>query len=207
MVSTLFYEFGGIDLKRLLFLLSFVILLTLAGCGGSEVNLDEEFSMKLEIGELDGVNQDKETFTSSKHEGEFWLANFIFTNCDTVCPPMTANMARVQREMKEAGVEVPIVSFSIDPEKDNPEALKEYGDLYKADYQTWDFVTGYDQETIERFANVSFMVPASKEEGSDQYMHSTSIFLVDKEGFVRESYSGLDVPLEEIMEDLEKVTD
>ncbi|WP_240951803.1 SCO family protein [Bacillus sp. RO2] len=194
-------------MKRIWPLLPLVILLALAGCGSSEVNLDEEFSMKLDVEELEGVNQDKQAFSSSEHEGEFWLANFIFTNCDTVCPPMTANMARVQREMKETGVEVPIVSFSIDPENDTPEALKEYGDLYQADYQAWNFVTGYDQETIERFANVSFMVPASKEEGSDQYMHSTSIFLVDKEGFVRESYSGLDVPLEEIMEDLEKVTD
>ncbi len=194
-------------MKKIWPLLSFILLLALAGCGSSEVNLDEEFSMKLEVGELEGVNQDEQSFSTSDQAGEFWLVNFIFTNCDTVCPPMTANMARVQREMKESGVEVPIVSFSIDPEKDSPAALKEYGDLYKADYTQWDFVTGYDQETIERFANVSFMVPASKEEGSDQYMHSTSIFLVDKEGFVRESYSGLEVPLEEIMDDLKKVTD
>ncbi|KMJ58202.1 cysteine ABC transporter ATP-binding protein [Bacillus sp. LL01] len=194
-------------MKRLWPFVTVLFLLLLAGCGSNEVNLDEEFSMKLEVGELEGINQDDQPFSTSDTDGEFWLANFIFTNCDTVCPPMTANMARVQREMKESGVEVPIVSFSIDPENDSPDALKEYGDLYKADYTHWDFVTGYDQETIERFANVSFMVPASKEEGSDQYMHSTSIFLVDKEGYVRESYSGLDVPLEDIMEDLKKVTD
>ena len=186
-------------------MVTMIFLLLLAGCASNEVNLDEEFSMKLEVGELEGVNQDEQSFSISEKDGEYWLANFIFTNCDTVCPPMTANMARVQREMQESGVEVPIVSFSIDPENDTPDALKDYGDLYKADYSDWDFVTGYDQETIERFANVSFMVPASKEEGSDQYMHSTSIFLVDKEGFVRESYSGLDVPLEEIMDDLKKV--
>ncbi|MCG1020176.1 SCO family protein [Sutcliffiella horikoshii] len=195
------------NLKRLWQMVAIIFLLLLAGCASNEVNLDEEFSMKLEVGELEGVNQDEKSFSVTKKDGEFWLANFIFTNCDTVCPPMTANMARVQREMQESGVEVPIVSFSIDPENDTPDALKEYGDLYKADYSNWDFVTGYDQETIERFANVSFMVPASKEEGSDQYMHSTSIFLVDKEGFVRESYSGLDVPLEEIMDDLKKVID
>jgi protein SCO1/2 len=195
------------NLKKLWPLVAIIFLLLLAGCASNEVNLDEEFSMKLEVGELEGVNQDGQSISISEKDGGYWLANFIFTNCDTVCPPMTANMARVQREMQESGLVVPIVSFSIDPENDTPDALKEYGDLYKADYSDWDFVTGYDQETIERFANVSFMVPASKEEGSDQYMHSTSIFLVDKEGFVRESYSGLDVPLEEIMDDLKKVID
>ncbi len=194
-------------MKKLWPLVTIVFLCLLAGCAGNEVNLDDEFSMKLEVDELQGVNQDEKPFSVAEKDGEFWLANFIFTNCDTVCPPMTANMARVQREMKESGVEVPIVSFSIDPERDTPDALEKYGNLYKADYSKWDFVTGYDQETIERFANVSFMVPASKEEGTDQYMHSTSIFLVDKEGFVRESYSGLDVPLEDIMDDLKKVTD
>jgi protein SCO1/2 len=183
------------------------LIVVLSACGNNEVNLDEEFSMKLEVGELSGVNQEEEAFAASDKEGEYWLANFIFTNCDTVCPPMTANMARVQRQMKEADIEIPIVSFSIDPEEDTPSALKEYGNRVEADYTGWDFVTGYDQETIERFANVSFMVPASKEDGSDQYVHSTSIFLVDKEGFVRESYSGLDVPYEEIIEDLKKVTD
>ncbi|WP_223700628.1 SCO family protein [Sutcliffiella deserti] len=196
-------------MKRLIF--SFGLIATFlffTACSSeSKVNLDEEFSMKLEVSEVKGINQDAEGFTSLDHQGEFWLANFIFTNCDTVCPPMTANMARVQRELKAEGYNVPIVSFSIDPNVDTPEILKEYGDRVDADYESWQFVTGYDQETIERLANVSFMVPAAKDESSDQYMHSTGIFLVDKEGFVREQYSGMDVPYEEIMEDIKKVTE
>lgn len=180
--------------------------LLLGACSADkEINLDEEFSMKLEVSELTGKNQADEAFATSDKKGEFWLANFIFTNCDTVCPPMTANMARVQRQMKEEGLDISIVSFSIDPDVDTPAALKAYGDQVEADYSSWDFVTGYSQEDIERFANVSFMVPAAKDESSDQYMHSTGIFLVDKEGYVREQYSGMDVPFEEIMEDLKKV--
>jgi len=180
--------------------------LLLGACSADkEINLDEEFSMKLEVSELTGKNQAEEAFATSEKKGEFWLANFIFTNCDTVCPPMTANMARVQRQMKEEGLDISIVSFSIDPDVDTPAALKAYGDQVEADYSSWDFVTGYSQEDIERFANVSFMVPAAKDESSDQYMHSTGIFLVDKEGYVREQYSGMDVPFEEIMEDLKKV--
>lgn len=183
-------------------------ILLLSGCGtDKEINLDDEFSMKLEVKELSGINQEEEAFATSDKQGEFWLANFIFTNCDTVCPPMTANMARVQRQLEEEGLDISIVSFSIDPEVDTPEALKAYGDQVEADYSSWDFVTGYAQEEIERFANVSFMVPAAKDESSDQYAHSTGIFLVDKQGYVRELYSGMDVPFEEIMEDLKKVSE
>ncbi|MBM7622053.1 protein SCO1/2 [Bacillus tianshenii] len=188
--------------------LAICAMIILSACGADkEINLDEEFSMKLEVSELSGTNQDEEAFSTSDKKGEFWLANFIFTNCDTVCPPMTANMAKVQREMKEEGLDISIVSFSIDPDEDTPGALKDYGDQVEADYSSWDFVTGYSQEDIERFANVSFMVPAAKDESSDQYNHSTGIFLVDKEGYVREQYSGMDVPLEEIMEDLKKVSE
>ncbi|QFT88451.1 hypothetical protein FIU87_07330 [Bacillus sp. THAF10] len=193
--------------KHWILLFVLLAMFILAGCTDKEINLDDEFSMKLEVDELEGVTQDEEPFRTKEQQGEFWIANFIFTNCDTVCPPMTANMAKMQREMKEAGVEVPIVSFSIDPEEDTPSVLKEYAKVYKPDFSGWTFVTGYDQKTIERFANVSFLVPAAKEEGSDQYMHSTSFYLIDKEGFVRESYSGLDVPYEEVIEDLEKVVE
>lgn len=184
-----------------------LLFLILAACGSNkEINLDNEFSMKLEVRELEAINQAEEAFNTTDKKGEFWLANFIFTNCDTVCPPMTANMARVQRELMAEGLDISIVSFSIDPTEDLPDVLKEYGDQFEADYSTWDFVTGYDQETIENFANVSFMVPASKEVDSDQYVHSVGIFLIDKDGYVRELYSGLDVPMEEIMEDIKKVT-
>ncbi|MCA1320029.1 SCO family protein [Bacillus tianshenii] len=188
--------------------LAICAMIILSACGADkEINLDEEFSMKLEVSELSGTNQDEEAFSTSDKKGEFWLANFIFTNCDTVCPPMTANMAKVQREMKEEGLDISIVSFSIDPDEDTPGPLKDYGDQVEADYSSWDFVTGYSQEDIEKFANVSFMVPAAKDESSDQYNHSTGIFLVDKEGYVREQYSGMDVPFEEIMEDLKKVSE
>ncbi|CAG9620483.1 SCO family protein [Sutcliffiella rhizosphaerae] len=193
--------------KYLILIFTIIAVLILSGCADKEVNLDNEFSMKLEVGELEAVNQDEQPFSTSDQNGEYWLANFIFTNCNTVCPPMTANMAKMQREMKEAGVEIPIVSFSIDPTNDTPAVMKEYAELYQPDYSTWTFVTGYAPETIERFANVSFMVPAAEEEGTDQFMHSTKFFLIDKEGYVREGYSGLDVPYADVIKDIKKVVD
>ncbi len=33
-------------------------------------------------------------------KGKVWVADFMFTNCQTVCPPMTANMAKLQKMAK-----------------------------------------------------------------------------------------------------------
>ncbi|MED4016969.1 MULTISPECIES: SCO family protein [Sutcliffiella] len=180
------------------------VLFFLTACGaGNSVNIDEYFPMKLEVKELEAINQDEQAFQMEDRKGDVWLANFIFTNCETVCPPMTANMSKVQQYLAENDVTTPIVSFSIDPEYDNPAALKEYGERVDADFSTWDFVTGYSQREIESFANISFMVPAYKIEGGNQYQHSTAIFLIDQQGFVRGEYSGIDVDFEKIKEDVE----
>ncbi|AST90679.1 SCO family protein [Sutcliffiella cohnii] len=180
------------------------VLFFLSACGaGNSVNIDEYFPMKLEVKELDAINQDEQAFQTKDRKGDVWLANFIFTNCETVCPPMTANMSKVQQYLAENDATTPIVSFSIDPEYDNPAALKEYGERVDADFSTWDFVTGYNQREIESFANISFMVPAYKIEGGNQYQHSTAIFLIDQQGFVRGEYSGIDVDFEKIKEDVE----
>lgn len=51
-----------------------------------------------------------------------WVADFIFTSCETVCPPMTANMEKLQNMLQKEGIkDVEFVSFSVDPEVDTPE--------------------------------------------------------------------------------------
>ncbi|WP_219914242.1 SCO family protein, partial [Bacillus paranthracis] len=39
------------------------------------------------------TNQDGKPFGTKDLKGKVWVADFMFTNCQTVCPPMTANMA------------------------------------------------------------------------------------------------------------------
>lgn len=47
---------------------------------------------------------------------------------------MTANMAELQKKAKEAGLDVEFVSFSVDLERDTPEALKTYLSKFNADF-------------------------------------------------------------------------
>ena len=115
---------------------------------------------------------------------------------------MTRNMTKIQEGLKEENVDAEIVSFSVDPTVDTPEKLAEFGEKYGADTSNWQFVTGYDQETIAEFAKSSFKTQADKIEGNDQVIHGASFYLVGKDGTVIQKYNGSqDVPYEQIVED------
>jgi protein SCO1 len=185
-----------------------VLMAALGGCGSKE-DVEASFPMSVEIDELEAVNQDgAKVKLSELNQDKIMIADFIFTNCDTVCLPMTANMAKLQSEIKKAGLEddVQLVSISIDPEQDTPETLTEYSKRHSADYSNWTFLTGYSREEIETFANVSFKTPAAKVEGSNQFVHATSFFLVSELGTLLNKYEGVsDPPFEDIIEDIGKL--
>lgn len=165
--------------------------------------------MKVEVGDLSAVDQNGEkTSLTALNKGKIMVADFIFTNCDTVCLPMTANMAKLQKKIAEAGLddEVQLVSISVDPEHDTPEVLKEYSSRYEFDAGNWSFLTGYSRDEIESFANVSFKTPAAAVEGSDQFVHGTSFYLVSENGVLLKQYEGVsNPPYEEIIEDMERL--
>ncbi|MFI8575743.1 SCO family protein [Rossellomorea aquimaris] len=182
-------------------------LTLLAGCQGE--NVEESFPMNVEVGDLAAVDQNGEaTSLGELNKGKVVIADFIFTNCDTVCLPMTANMSKLQKKIAEAGLdgEVQLVSISVDPEHDSPEVLTEYSGRYEVDDKNWSFLTGYSLDEIEAFANVSFKTPAAQVEGSNQFVHGTSFYLVSENGVLLKQYEGVsNPPYEEIMEDIEKL--
>ncbi|MBA2176695.1 SCO family protein [Halobacillus locisalis] len=177
----------------------------LTACGSSNNGQSDEAienTLGWEVGTLEATNQDGESFSTDDVEGKVWIADFIFTSCDTVCPPMTRNMTKIQEGLKEENVDTEIVSFSVDPTVDTPEKLAEFGGKYGADTSNWHFVTGYDQETIAEFAKESFKTQADKIEGNDQVIHGASFYLVGEDGTVLQKYNGSqDVPYEQIVED------
>lgn len=185
-------------LKIKWFALLFALSLFLAGCGQQI-----EDSVSWEIEDFTFANQNNEDVSLSDLEGEVWLADFVFTNCTTVCLPMMANMTALQDQLKQEGLDVRIVSFSVDPTIDTPEVLKSYAENYGADLSSWDLLTGYSPEKIDEFAMANFQTLARKPENEDQVMHGTSFYLVDREGVVRKYYDGINPPADEIMNDVE----
>ena len=67
--------------------------------------------------------------------------NFVFTTCTAICPSLTATFRRVQQEAAARGLQVQLISVSVDPTTDTPERLKDFATKFKAE-PGWTFVTG-----------------------------------------------------------------
>ncbi|MBB6448511.1 protein SCO1/2 [Geomicrobium halophilum] len=192
---------------------SIVLLITVSGCGWLDQatetaaeNGDDLQEYGLNLHDFSYTNQFNEVVTNQDLEGEYTLVNMIFTRCPTVCNLMTPNMTQLQTDLAMEDIDVNLVSFTVDPEYDTPERLKDYGDQYEADYSNWNFLTGYSYGDVEEFATSTFnstVVPATDEE---DIVHSTDIFLVDDTGQVIQRYDGLDVNTDPILEDLRALT-
>jgi cytochrome oxidase Cu insertion factor (SCO1/SenC/PrrC family) len=105
-------------------------------------------STAMTIPDVELLDQDgrKIRFYTDLVKGKVVAVQFIFTTCTTVCPPLAATFARVQKEL--AGRDVTLISISVDPATDTPERLKAWGAKFKAG-PGWTFVTGAKPQVDE----------------------------------------------------------
>ena len=137
---------------------------------------DEERAVT-SVPEFTLTNQQRNVISLSDLSGKVWVADFIFTNCPTICPIMTKKMATLQSEFSSQDVH--FVSFTVDPERDTSEILASYAKRYGADEETWHFLTG-EKEQIYQLANEGFKLAAAQHEGV--FPHSRKFVLVDRNG-------------------------
>jgi protein SCO1 len=151
-------------------------------------------------------------FTPSTLEGEVWVAGFVFTSCPSSCPAVTRAMSDLADRFDRNKVDVKIVSFTVDPERDTPEVLAAYAEQAGADPARWRFVTG-EPDAIRSLVSDGFRLgvgdrQAVAGDGGDLYdiAHSTKLALVDGEGQIR-GYYGIepDLGLAEIYERADRV--
>ena len=70
------------------------------------------------------------------------VVNFIYTSCTTVCPVSSATFQQLQQRLGASlGKEVVLVSITVDPLRDTPQRLREYGARYRA-AEGWTWLTG-----------------------------------------------------------------
>lgn len=131
------------------------------------------------------IDQKGRPFGSEQLKGKPYVAAFIFTHCATGCPMMTQKMAKLQKAVPDADVK--LVSFTVDPERDTPEVLKQYAKNAGADASRWHFLTGSPEQLAAVAAGLK-AAAVKATDGSDQFIHSDRFMLIDGDGQVRGTY-------------------
>ncbi|HYO58127.1 SCO family protein [Archangium sp.] len=89
--------------------------------------------------------------------GQTVAINFIFTRCKTICSPMTATLARVQKEL---GADSPVrfISITLDVANDTPERLARFAQPFSPSSR-WSFLTGEPDKVKEALVALGGYTP------------------------------------------------
>ncbi len=138
------------------------------------------------------LNQDSVIISSKDMKGKIWVSDFFFTSCPTICPTMTTQMKRLNEELSDLSGEIQFMSFSINPKMDNPTRLRAYMKKHKIEAKNWQFFTG-DEEKTHKLGIENFQIFAGKDaESAGGYAHSPAFTLVDRDGYIRGVYVGVE---------------
>jgi protein SCO1 len=119
-------------------------------------------------------------------QGKVWIADFFFTTCPGPCPRMSARMAELQRALSNHEA-ARLVSITVDPDNDTPQALIQYAERFQARKDRWFFLTG-EKSAIHHLAKDGFLVGGVE----DVMLHTTRFMLVDRQGQLRGYYDSSD---------------
>lgn len=144
------------------------------------------------VPDFEYLTQDSTFLSSVDINDKVWIAKFFFTHCPTICPPMTSAMKEVNSSLSEYSDELVFLSFSIDPDRDDPARLRLYMDRHEIKADNWYFLTGNEAAT-HRLGVQGFQILAQADKNSPGgFAHSPNFVLVDKQQHVRGIYDGLD---------------
>jgi protein SCO1 len=146
------------------------------------------------------TSQDGGHVTLADFRGKVVAVTFIYTFCTATCPVLTPMMSFVQDQLgPNFGTRIAFVSISVDPERDTPEVLKEYGQAFGANLAGWAFLTG----TPDAIRDVTrrYGVFASKTANGD-VEHTFLTSIVDPRGILRIQYVGVRFDPDEFRHDL-----
>src|SRR5437868_214349 len=113
------------------------------------------------VGDFSLTERSGRTVTSADLAGKVWIASFVFTRCTGPCPQVSGSVARIQDAFRDEP-DVRLVTFTVDPEHDTPDELKEYANHFGADPERWLFLTG-PEEQLYRLSEKSFFFGAQRD--------------------------------------------
>ncbi|HXU88990.1 MAG TPA: SCO family protein [Methylomirabilota bacterium] len=135
--------------------------------------------------------------TSAVMAGKVAVVSFIYTACSDRlgCPLASAALRELQSRLRDEGLagDAVLVSISFDAERDTPGRLAKYASAFGADPALWRFLAAADARELDRLLRSygQDRTPVYDERGrfTGRYRHVLKVFLVDRDGRIRNVYS------------------
>ncbi len=134
--------------------------------------------------------------------GQVVLLSFVYTNCPEACPLLAGNYLLLQRELSsfiEHG-DLALVFVTTDPERDTPEILQTYTASLGG---SWHFLTGGLDELSEVWRRYGVERQVDERNKEVVVYHSYKTHLLDRDGAVRVTYTGVWYP-DEVVPDIHR---
>ncbi len=149
---------------------------------------------------------DGKPVSSQDMDGKVRLVYFFYSFCPDVCMPTTFLLSQVQESLKRKdllGTKAEIVSITVDPKRDTPEVLKEFGNRFESKPVPggWTFLRGEESKIHKLAEDFGIMVIKEKD---GNFSHSNAILLVDPKGKLRNYYdaSNPELDVDHIVKDV-----
>lgn len=129
-------------------------------------------------------------------EGRARVVALVYTSCEATCPLIVGSLKRI-----EASVPAPqrkdlrLVLVTLDPDRDTPERLAQWGAATGLDPARWTLLTGSGDAVRELAAALG--VRYARQPGGAT-AHTNVITVLDREGAIVHQQTGLDASLESI---------
>lgn len=118
----------------------------------------------------------------SEFKGKYVFITFLYTSCGTVCPELEMNMGDVYKQLPKRylGKDIIFLSISFDPERDTPERLDKYKDMFESDGETWRMARIADKAELDSLLKEFGVIVIPDGEGN--FAHNSAFYLVDPNG-------------------------
>lgn len=155
------------------------------------------------------VDQQGRAFGAPDLAGRAAILSFVYTSCTDTCPLLTATVAQSQQKLRSEGLlgsRVQLVSITVDPDRDTPAVLAEYGRRFHADPEAWRFLSGEREAIFEVLEGFKLTTRASARAAAGQEIiaHSNRFVVLDPRGRVRALLPGEETSAEELVQSVKR---
>jgi protein SCO1/2 len=134
------------------------------------------------------TDQSGESYQLSNQRGKVTLLFFGYTHCTDICPATLAEFKQIRARLRNLAGETDFIFITVDPERDTPKVLKSY-------------LANFDPAITGLTGTRDQLLPVWKSYGVYQQNqtsavnldasidHSSYIYVIDRSGNVRETFS------------------